>query len=220
MYILWPEGKTYGVWLGFDGKDYCSCLGKWVKANRFILCKLVETYAETLASHGLLTTAMEYLKLLGSHELWTCDLKGWHFTLQNLVHAFHRIFDVVLEPGWLLDEVLYCFFSVIFLACVIFHFDLQTLPHSAFCILLFHLKSYVYMWSFWYKHSCFGIISSLINEPRILLLLSANIIEEIWFGLSIILGNLFHLIIKTIQFPSNLSKMKDFSSYFNNSTES
>ncbi|XP_059441114.1 putative disease resistance RPP13-like protein 1 [Corylus avellana] len=31
--------------------------------------KLVETYAETLASRGLLTTAMEYLKVFGSHEL-------------------------------------------------------------------------------------------------------------------------------------------------------
>ena len=33
------------------------------------LCKLVEKYAEILASQGLLTTALEYLKLLGSHEL-------------------------------------------------------------------------------------------------------------------------------------------------------
>lgn len=33
------------------------------------LCKLVENYAEILASQGLLTTAMEYLKLLGSDEL-------------------------------------------------------------------------------------------------------------------------------------------------------
>ena len=32
------------------------------------LCKLVEKYAEILASQGLLTTAMEYLKLLGSDE--------------------------------------------------------------------------------------------------------------------------------------------------------
>ncbi|CAK8560841.1 unnamed protein product [Lathyrus sativus] len=30
------------------------------------LCKLVDKYAEILASQGLLTTAMEYLKLLGS----------------------------------------------------------------------------------------------------------------------------------------------------------
>jgi protein transport protein SEC31 len=35
------------------------------------LCKLVEKYAEILASQGLLTTAMEYLKLLGSEELST-----------------------------------------------------------------------------------------------------------------------------------------------------
>ena len=33
------------------------------------LCKLVEKYAEILASQGLLSTAMEYLKLLGSEEL-------------------------------------------------------------------------------------------------------------------------------------------------------
>ncbi|XP_028760563.1 protein transport protein SEC31 homolog B [Neltuma alba] len=33
------------------------------------LCKLVEKYAEILASQGLLTTAMEYIKLLGSAEL-------------------------------------------------------------------------------------------------------------------------------------------------------
>ncbi|KAJ7949218.1 protein transport protein SEC31-like B [Quillaja saponaria] len=33
------------------------------------LCKLVEKYAEILASQGLLSTAMEYLKLLGSDEL-------------------------------------------------------------------------------------------------------------------------------------------------------
>lgn len=32
-------------------------------------CKLVEKYAEILASEGLLTTAMEYLKILGSDEL-------------------------------------------------------------------------------------------------------------------------------------------------------
>ena len=33
------------------------------------LCKLVEKYAEIFASQGLLTTAMDYLKLLGSNEL-------------------------------------------------------------------------------------------------------------------------------------------------------
>ena len=32
------------------------------------LSKLVENYAELLANQGLLTTAMEYLKLLGSEE--------------------------------------------------------------------------------------------------------------------------------------------------------
>lgn len=33
------------------------------------LCKLVEKYAELLASQGLLTTAMEYLKLVGNEDL-------------------------------------------------------------------------------------------------------------------------------------------------------
>lgn len=33
------------------------------------LCKLVEKYAEILASQGLVTTAVEYLKLLASDEL-------------------------------------------------------------------------------------------------------------------------------------------------------
>lgn len=32
------------------------------------LSKLIESYAELLASQGLLATAMEYLKLLGSGE--------------------------------------------------------------------------------------------------------------------------------------------------------
>ncbi|PIN08433.1 Transcription factor Abd-B, contains HOX domain [Handroanthus impetiginosus] len=36
-----------------------------------LLCKLVEKYAEILASQGLLTTAMEYLNLLGTEELPT-----------------------------------------------------------------------------------------------------------------------------------------------------
>lgn len=35
------------------------------------VCKLVEKYAEILASQGLLTTAFEYLKLLGTEELPT-----------------------------------------------------------------------------------------------------------------------------------------------------
>lgn len=35
------------------------------------LCKLVEKYSEILASQGLLTTAMEYLNLLGTEELST-----------------------------------------------------------------------------------------------------------------------------------------------------
>ena len=33
------------------------------------LCKLVEKYAEILASQGLLKTAMEYLRLFGSDEV-------------------------------------------------------------------------------------------------------------------------------------------------------
>lgn len=33
------------------------------------LCKLVEKYAEILASQGLLLTAMEYLKFLGNDDL-------------------------------------------------------------------------------------------------------------------------------------------------------
>lgn len=33
------------------------------------ICKLVEKYAEILASQGLLVAAMEYLKLLGTDEL-------------------------------------------------------------------------------------------------------------------------------------------------------
>ncbi|GKG06794.1 transport protein Sec31 homolog B-like protein, partial [Tanacetum coccineum] len=33
------------------------------------LCKLVEKYAEILASQGLLTTAMEYIKLMGNEDL-------------------------------------------------------------------------------------------------------------------------------------------------------
>lgn len=33
------------------------------------ICKLVEKYAEILASQGLLTTAMEYLKLMGTDDL-------------------------------------------------------------------------------------------------------------------------------------------------------
>lgn len=35
------------------------------------LCRLVEKYAEILASQGLLNTAMEYLNLLGTGELST-----------------------------------------------------------------------------------------------------------------------------------------------------
>ncbi|CAA3002812.1 transport SEC31 homolog B [Olea europaea subsp. europaea] len=64
-----------------DGKSYVDLLQDLMEKTivfalatgqkRFSasLCKLVEKYAEILASQGLLTTAMEYLKLLGTEEL-------------------------------------------------------------------------------------------------------------------------------------------------------
>ncbi|XP_045807762.1 protein transport protein SEC31 homolog B-like isoform X1 [Trifolium pratense] len=48
------------------GKSYVDLLQKRFSAS---LCKLVDKYAEILASQGLLTIVMEYLKLLGSEEL-------------------------------------------------------------------------------------------------------------------------------------------------------
>ncbi|KAK4372058.1 hypothetical protein RND71_007442 [Anisodus tanguticus] len=64
-----------------DGKSYVDLLQDLMEKTivfalatgqkRFSasLCKLLEKYAEILASQGLLTTAIEYLKLLGSEEL-------------------------------------------------------------------------------------------------------------------------------------------------------
>ncbi|XVF22908.1 hypothetical protein REPUB_Repub12eG0211300 [Reevesia pubescens] len=78
--------KTVEIWsscltIEHDGKCYIDLLQDLMEKTivlalatsqkRFSasLCKLVEKYAEILASQGLLTTAMEYLKLLGSDEL-------------------------------------------------------------------------------------------------------------------------------------------------------
>nr|KYP67966.1 Protein transport protein SEC31 [Cajanus cajan] len=64
------EGKSY-VDLLQDLMEKTIVLALATGQKRFSasLCKLVEKYAEILASQGLLTTAMEYLKLLGSEEL-------------------------------------------------------------------------------------------------------------------------------------------------------
>ncbi|XAR54410.1 hypothetical protein NMG60_11029523 [Bertholletia excelsa] len=78
--------KTVEIWsrglsTERDGKSYVDLLQDLMEKtivfalatgqNQFSmsLCKLVEKYAEILASQGLLTTAMEYLKLMGSCEL-------------------------------------------------------------------------------------------------------------------------------------------------------
>ncbi|KAA3469494.1 protein transport protein SEC31-like protein B-like isoform X1 [Gossypium australe] len=78
--------KTVEIWsrcltTELDGKSYVDLLQDIMEKTivlalatgqkRFSasLCKLVEKYAEILASQGLLTTAMEYLKLLGSDDL-------------------------------------------------------------------------------------------------------------------------------------------------------
>ncbi|KAB2017633.1 hypothetical protein ES319_D08G175900v1 [Gossypium barbadense] len=78
--------KTVEIWsrcltTELDGKSYVDLLQDLMEKTivlalatgqkRFSasLCKLVEKYAEILASQGLLTTAMEYLKLLGSDDL-------------------------------------------------------------------------------------------------------------------------------------------------------
>ncbi|GMI95753.1 hypothetical protein like AT3G63460 [Hibiscus trionum] len=78
--------KTIEIWsrclsTAHDGKSYVDLLQDLMEKTivlalatgqkRFSasLCKLIEKYAEILASQGLLTTAMEYLKLLGSDEL-------------------------------------------------------------------------------------------------------------------------------------------------------
>ncbi|KAK6804019.1 hypothetical protein RDI58_001803 [Solanum bulbocastanum] len=78
--------KTIEIWSRTlagkaDGKSYVDLLQDLMEKTivfalatgqkRFSasLCKLLEKYAEILASQGLLTTAMEYLKLMGSEEL-------------------------------------------------------------------------------------------------------------------------------------------------------
>ncbi|KAF2293722.1 hypothetical protein GH714_004326 [Hevea brasiliensis] len=64
------EGKTYVELLqDLMEKTIVLALASGQKRFSASLCKLVEKYAEILASQGLLTTAMEYLKLLGSEEL-------------------------------------------------------------------------------------------------------------------------------------------------------
>ncbi|KAH6759783.1 transducin family protein / WD-40 repeat family protein [Perilla frutescens var. frutescens] len=80
--------KTVEIWsknlsAEHDGKSYVDRLQDLMEKTiifalatgqkRFSasLCKLVEKYAEILASQGLLTTAMEYLNLLGTEELST-----------------------------------------------------------------------------------------------------------------------------------------------------
>ncbi|TYH42758.1 hypothetical protein ES332_D11G084100v1 [Gossypium tomentosum] len=78
--------KTVEIWSSClttenDGKSYVDLLQDLMEKTIVLalatgqklfsasLCKLVENYAENLASQGLLTTAMGYLKLFGSDEL-------------------------------------------------------------------------------------------------------------------------------------------------------
>ncbi|VFQ59373.1 unnamed protein product [Cuscuta campestris] len=78
--------KTIEIWSRtladkIDGKSYIDLLQDMMekiivfalatgqKQFSATLCQLVEKYAEMLASQGLLTTAMEYLKLMGTDEL-------------------------------------------------------------------------------------------------------------------------------------------------------
>ncbi|KAB1998781.1 hypothetical protein ES319_D12G113900v1 [Gossypium barbadense] len=77
--------KTVEIWsrcltTEHDGKSYIDLLQDMMEKTIVLalatgqkqfsasLCKLVEKYAEILASQGLLMVAMEYLKLLGSYE--------------------------------------------------------------------------------------------------------------------------------------------------------
>ncbi|KAK1420267.1 hypothetical protein QVD17_21715 [Tagetes erecta] len=64
------EGKTY-VDLLQDLMEKTVVLALATGQKRFSasLCKLVEKYAEILASQGHLTTAMEYLKLMGTEDI-------------------------------------------------------------------------------------------------------------------------------------------------------
>lgn len=61
--------KVYIIFQDLMEKTIVLALASGQKRFSASLCKLVEKYAEILASQGLLTTAMEYLKLLGSDEL-------------------------------------------------------------------------------------------------------------------------------------------------------
>ncbi|XP_050210185.1 protein transport protein SEC31 homolog B [Mercurialis annua] len=64
------EGKSYVELLqDLMEKTMVLALASGQKRFSASLCKLVEKYAEILASQGLLSTAMEYLKLLGTDEL-------------------------------------------------------------------------------------------------------------------------------------------------------
>ncbi|XP_057498438.1 protein transport protein SEC31 homolog B-like isoform X2 [Actinidia eriantha] len=64
------EGKSYVDLLqDIMEKTIVLALATGQKQFSASLCKLVEKYAEILASRGDLTTAMEYLKLLGTDEL-------------------------------------------------------------------------------------------------------------------------------------------------------
>ncbi|TQE13024.1 hypothetical protein C1H46_001399 [Malus baccata] len=64
------EGRSYVDLLQeLMEKTIVLALASGQKRFSASLCKLVEKYAEILASQGLLTTALEYLKLLGSDEL-------------------------------------------------------------------------------------------------------------------------------------------------------
>ncbi|XP_059649143.1 protein transport protein SEC31 homolog B-like [Cornus florida] len=64
------EGKSYvDILQDLMEKTIVLALATGQKQFSASLCKLVEKYAEILASQGLLTTAMEYLKLLGTEEL-------------------------------------------------------------------------------------------------------------------------------------------------------
>ena len=82
------------------------------------LSKLVENYAELLASQGLLKTAMEYLKLLGSdehsHELAILrdriafSTEGW----------FKRIwFNVLFKLAIIGMEFTYTIFPLVYICC-------------------------------------------------------------------------------------------------------
>ncbi|KAJ6777589.1 WD40/YVTN REPEAT-LIKE-CONTAINING DOMAIN ANCESTRAL COATOMER ELEMENT 1 SEC16/SEC31-RELATED [Salix koriyanagi] len=64
------EGKSYiDLLQDLMEKTIVLALANGQKQFSASFCKLVEKYAEILASQGLLTTALEYLKLLGSDDL-------------------------------------------------------------------------------------------------------------------------------------------------------